>query len=791
MTTGEGDGPIVAVGTSESVLAGLVEEITRRVQRGEPVTDTFAHLEAAHRDEIRRLILALGGLADLRNVGVREVELPSATRDEQGRPTLGDFRVIREIGRGGSGVVYEAEQVPLGRSVALKVLTAAAELDRRAARRFELEAQVAGLLDHPRIVPVYAVGASGPTPYIAMRMIDGCSLAALVDDLRGESGPSSLAESDTSGTTPPPRSPRSGAFAREVARIGAQAAEALGYAHERGVTHRDIKPANLLLDGDGQLWVADFGMAAVRGDAGLTATGDLLGTVRYMSPEQATGRRAEVDHRTDIYSLGVTLYELLAVRPAVGGSDRQEILRRVVEEEPTPLRRLNPTVPVDLATVIAKAMAKSPAGRYATAQDLAEDLGRFLTGRPVAARPVGPTTRAWRWCRRNRPQAALVASLLAGLVGVAWGWAEAERRGRLLKIAAAEARKEAARFAAIDRLVVARARGEPATVPVADPEAEVTALLAIGKLYDGIGEYAKAEAHLRSALAILDRRADAPTPERLRVEARLGLTLGHLGRLDEAEPLLRGAYERARARPTTDPQGSLLATAAYAEYQTRREQFGEAERLIRICCDESRAAQPPDVVATLTFESRLADVLGKQKRYPEAAATYRHILGEAGRASIPDDQILLVTMVNLAQVEAELGEVEAAEGHFREAIGRSLRSFGPNHDLTLMARYNLAEVLQKTGRHGEAEPAFMDALAAFRARHGPEHPLTLNLEKEVAAYVFNRGRTDEAEALLRSCLANQRRILGADHADTRGTIDLLDQMIKLRRASVDRLTDHP
>ena len=184
-------------------------------------------------------------------------------------------------------------------------------------------------------------------------------------------------------------------YIRTVARLGCQAAEALGYAHDQGIVHRDIKPANLLLDARGDLWVADFGMAYVQGDPGLTLTGDLPGTLRYMSPEQALGKRALVDRRTDLFALGATLYELLALRPSVDGGDRQEMLHRIAEENPEPLRRLNPAVPVDLATIVAKLLSKDPANRYQTAWLLADDLNRFLEGCPIAARPVGPVTRVW------------------------------------------------------------------------------------------------------------------------------------------------------------------------------------------------------------------------------------------------------------------------------------------------------------------------------------------------------------------------------------------------------------
>src|SRR5262249_55841455 len=199
-----------------------------------------------------------------------------------------------------------------------------------------------------------------------------------------------------------------------VANLGVQAAEALEHAHQQGVIHRDVKPSNLMLDGRGHLWVTDFGLARVHGEPGQTQTGDVVGTLRYMSPEQALGRREQVDHRTDIYSLGCTLYELLTLQPAFPGCDRQEVLRRVIAEEPAAPRRLDRSVAAELEVIVLKAMAKAPEERYATAQELAEDLQRFLKDEPIRARRPTPWQLLRRWARRHR--AAVVATAVSAVV---------------------------------------------------------------------------------------------------------------------------------------------------------------------------------------------------------------------------------------------------------------------------------------------------------------------------------------------------------------------------------------
>ena len=348
---------------------------------------------------------------------------------------LGDFRLLREIGRGGMGVVYEAEQVSLRRRVALKLLPFAAALDPRQLQRFKNEALAAAHLRHENIVPVFAVGEDRGVHYYAMQFIDGRSLAALIAEMKlpdsfdprttgckptsGQNGslPSEMGSGIASAT--PVEIPRSTIDATSpaamlsterisgrqsyydwVASLGKQAALALEYAHSVGIVHRDIKPANLLLDPQGQLWVTDFGLAQVAGDSGLTMTGELLGTVRYASPEQLLGRRGVVDHRSDIYALGATLYELLTLAPIFDGRDRNELLRQIAQDEPRPPRMVHPTVPRELETIVLKALSKEPSERYSTARELADDLQRYRDHLPILARRPGLMERLWKLARR-------------------------------------------------------------------------------------------------------------------------------------------------------------------------------------------------------------------------------------------------------------------------------------------------------------------------------------------------------------------------------------------------------
>jgi WD40 repeat protein/serine/threonine protein kinase len=443
----------------------LIEGLANRIQAGEPVDlEACVRAHPGHAEQLRRLLPAVFALADLGRSAPRGEGPPlQGLGPTDALGTLGDFRLLREIGRGGMGIVYEAEQISLGRRVALKVLPFAAALDSRHLRRFKTEAQAAAHLSHPNVVPVHAVGCERGVHYYAMQLIDGRNLAAVIAELRRcagsgegtgralpEPGPESMptvpcttaareraAVRDESGTgLTPPSSPspgstlragplttrpdRPGDHYRTAARLAEQAALALEHAHETGIIHRDVKPANLLVDVRGNLWVADFGLASLHGGGGLTMSGDLLGTLRYMSPEQAAGGRILPDHRSDVYSLGVTLYELLTLRPAFPGVNRADLLRQLTEEDPPAPRRLDPKVPADLETIVLKAMAKSPADRYASAREMADDLRRFLDDLPIRAKRPSLRQVAAKWVRRHQTlvKAACVGALLAaaGLV---------------------------------------------------------------------------------------------------------------------------------------------------------------------------------------------------------------------------------------------------------------------------------------------------------------------------------------------------------------------------------------
>jgi tetratricopeptide (TPR) repeat protein len=446
------------VSSDPDPLLPLAEEFAARYRRGErPTPAEYADKHPELAERIRRVFPTLVVMEEFGSVG-GESTGPYGAVAGSAPARLGEYRILREVGRGGMGVVYEAVQESLGRHVALKVLQAHRFLSPMLLQRFEREAKAAARLHHTNIVPVYGVGEADGVHFYAMQFIQGQSVDGVLRELRRQRGGAAGDSADEptrktadaanavpnpsvadrlqsasfsggpapgvgsasaapSGGGPSPTTSSSELSGRSeaeyfhsVARIGVEAAEALAHAHAQGVLHRDIKPGNLLLDTQGTVWVTDFGLAKLEGSDDLTSDGEVPGTLRYVAPERFAG---PADARSDLYSLGLTLYELLTLRPAFDGATRAELIERILHAEPARPRSLARQLPRDLEAVILKAVAREPAERYQTAQELADDLRRFLEDLPVYARRSTPVQRLRKWVRRHQ---AVVATAAAGLI---------------------------------------------------------------------------------------------------------------------------------------------------------------------------------------------------------------------------------------------------------------------------------------------------------------------------------------------------------------------------------------
>lgn len=412
-------------------LEELAAEFTERCRRGErPAVDEYVSRHPELAADIRELFATIQQVEEIKEESTAWSGSSSAALTPA-PARIGDFRILRELGRGGMGIVYLAEQESLARRVAIKVLPQHWLFDARRRERFEREARTVAKLHHTNIIPVFGVGQQDGHAYYVMQYIHGVGLDSLFQKLYADSvapaagvtSGSSLEAFDFSRAAmgllqPPPgetggaQRPLTGRYWRSLAALMAQAADALAYAHSQGIVHRDIKPSNLLLDGDGILWIADFGLAKVVEQADITHAGDVVGTLRYMAPEQYAGQG---EPRSDVYSLGITLYELAILRPAFTGKQGISAAQAILQEPLWPAKRLCPRLPRDLDTIIATATAREPRHRYASAAELRDDLLRFVEDRPVAVRRVSARERLWRWSRRN-PAIAVSAGLALALL---------------------------------------------------------------------------------------------------------------------------------------------------------------------------------------------------------------------------------------------------------------------------------------------------------------------------------------------------------------------------------------
>jgi serine/threonine protein kinase len=671
---------------------------------------------------------------------------------------LGDFRILREVGRGGMGVVYEAEQLSLGRRVALKVLPFAATMDPRHLQRFQNEARAAASLEHPHIVPVYGVGCERGVHYYAMKFIDGLSLAEIIAGMNDESRmtnderltnnearraapdvPEGAAGTQVRHSTLGLLSSlgvRNSSFYRTVAEWGIQAAEALEHAHSLGIVHRDIKPANLLIENcplptahcQLNLWVTDFGLARTAADAGLTVTGDVLGTLRYMSPEQALAKHGLVDHRTDVYSLGVTLYELLTGKPAVNGRDREEILNAITLDEPSPPRTLDASIPAELETIVLKALEKNPTDRYATAQELADDFRRFLRHEPIRARRPSTLLQLRKWGQRHRIVVAsaavclfVVAVVLAISTLVIW---QKQRDTDAAYHAAEEQRREAD-----------KQRNE-AVASLKDAQAAVDQLL------------------YRVGTRTL---ADVPQMEPVRREV-LTDALGFYKRLLEREHAsaeLR--LQTARAWIHAGQVHLMLGDATQAEESTRQG-IAVAEELLQQKQGSSECQQ--ELAEGWIDLSTVHIQINQLAEAEKALKTAREILVNLVTET-PASEVCLVKLTricgDLGTVYARGGKLTLAEGCFREALlwGEQAMQVAPEnpfHQQRLATvEGNLGKVLDNLGQPEEGEKHLSQAVRfqekLVTRKPSPTHRACLaNLYRDVGLHQRKSSQLKEAAA---------------------------------------------
>lgn len=698
----------------------------------------------------------------------------AAARFEGVGSQIGPYRLMEVIGEGGFGTVFLAvQEQPVRRRVALKLIRLGMDTSQVVAR-FEAERQALAMMDHPNIARVYDAGAT-PTgrPFFVMELVEGVPITRWCDEHR--------------------------LTLRERLELFAPVLQAVQHAHSKGIIHRDVKPSNVLValqDGRPVPKVIDFGIAKAT-DARLTERTifteqrQLIGTPEYMSPEQAQMDSRDVDTRSDIYSLGVLLYELLTgttpfdarelrskafaemqrtirevdpPRPSTRLSEMRDSLPSVAANRSTEPARLSSTIRGELDWIVMKCLEKDRARRYQTAAALHADLLHYLADEPVSAAAPSRAYLLRKFARRHRlglsAAGAVLAVLLIGLIAAAWGFIEARRE----RDAAIDARNDA---------VDARNQAEAARAAEAEArEYEKQTDIFLRDMFESI-EPARAQGQqvlVRDVLDAATRRLDAQPPTHPIVEASLRYTFGraysNLGLLDIARPQLERAVEIYRAQRGADYIGTGKALSMLGEIYLQQGQFELAERTYREAADLHLRRAGPDDQETIYAQNQVAEVLNRRGDVAGADAILSELLPRVRKVKGADSDDVIVVLDTLAYLRSQQGRYAEAEQFYREGLASAGRAHGPDHPANIVLSGNLGNLLRQTGRFDEAITLLAESREAAERIFGPEHSDTLAAGNNLGLMLQAAGRLDEARTVFEQTLELRRRILGEEHPAT-------------------------
>ena len=669
------------------------------------------------------------------------------------------------VGSGGMGEVFKAWDPDLERHIALKYLR---HDDPVLVERLLREARAQARIDHPSVAKVYEVGDDDGRPFIAMEYIDGPPLDEAARPLSTE----------------------------QKVLLVRQVADAVQAAHSAGLIHRDLKPANILvtdISGEPHPYVLDFGIARIEEVSGLTMTGQVMGTPGYLSPEQARGDLGAVDRRTDVFSLGVILYELLGgARPFAGDSD-VEILVSLIESEPEPLRKRTPDIPRDLETIVMTCLEKDPDRRYPSARALADDLGRFLEGEPVAARAIGWRERLARRARKHPWTAAAVAAALLASAALAivavGGWikytSDLKRERNVALAAQADAERNAREATEVTNFLVSVFEGSDPEImrggsvtarelldtgadriqsAFADqPVVQVRLMRTLGNIYRKLALYEPAEELLLEAVAIGETAGGGGTDELATALDQLGILFAVQGRYDEAESSFQRSLSIRETAYGSDAGELLTSLDKLGNLYAIQGRYDEAEPLFRRALEVRERELGPDAEPVAFSLGNLGILLMRQGRYGEAETSLRRAL-EIQRSVLADnDPKISRTLNNLGTVLQEQQRGPEAEAVYREALAIDEVVFGPDHPTVAMELTNLASSLMDQGRFEEAEPVILRAVEIRERSFGRDHPEVANSLNTLGNLYRRTGRFDEAETALLEAQSTWKATLGPDH----------------------------
>ncbi len=714
-------------GRSDVAVELINQEVILRQLRGEaPRPSDYAAEFPELAESVERLFEVHGLATDaLESTDDTMEQSPIARASATGPPgarlpEVPGYEVESFLGRGGMGVVYLARHQGLNRKVALKRLQESRQEDPGHVARFRREAAAAARCQHPNLVQIHDIGEHAGELYLALEYVAGGHLGRAL-----------------AGEPQPPR---------KAAELVETLARAIDHAHAQGVIHRDLKPANVLLTPDGQPKITDFGLAKLRGSTTDTEVGTVVGTLAYMAPEQVQARSGDIGPRTDIHALGAILYEALTGRPPYRAETPERILHAILSEEVMPPSARQPGVPRDLEAICLKCLEKEPARRYETAADLAEDLRRFLNGRPTAARPASPAERLVRWCRRNRWAAAAIASLLSLTMLSAW---QAVRATVAERAAVDEAANALAlvRFIREDLLAQASVYGQLRLGLRPNPSLMMRTALD------------------RAAETLGDRFARQP-----RLEASIRRTIGEsyqgLGLFPQALVNLRRAIDLCRRTLGDGHPDTLVARVALGRLYTADMKFAEAEPLLLAAMKGLEQARGTDHPDTLDAVGALAELSLLQGSLSEAEGFYESLRRTFLRTRGADDPETLAAASGLALVRAHRRDSEQARELMSSTLARLVQTLGDDHPRTLAARVELAWVQELLGNRAEAEGILEDVRAREKRILGRRHPDTLHC-MALLGYLYAIDKAfDKAEPTLLEALEGCRAALDANHGAT-------------------------
>jgi serine/threonine protein kinase/Tfp pilus assembly protein PilF len=697
---------------------------------------------------------------------------------ESGAAVAG-YTILELIGQGGMGAVYKARQLATAREVALKLIRPGL-MNRELIRRFELEAEYLARLDHDGIATIHDAGVAqtplGRQPYFAMEYVRGRPLDEYV------------------------RAHGAALKLRQRVELYTRICQAVQHAHSRGIVHRDLKPDNILVDADGQPKIIDFGVArATESDASTAAaatansqSGQVIGTVPYMAPEQIRGQTREIGHATDVYALGVIGFELFTgtMPYRVTGVPTYVAAKAICEDEPTRLESINRELRGDIATIVGKALEKDKSRRYPTAAELAGDVKRYLDYQPITARPPSAWYRLAKFVRRNKVAvgaATLVfIALTVGVIGATVGLMGEARQRAIAQAEAKNAKDEAAKLEAVnsflaDMLTAAdpdRMLGERVTVLQAlevaieklregslrqQPLVAASIQTAIGSALGSLGRFKESEAMLREALSTTERLLPANHRDVARSAEQLGHTLWMQSKSDEAEALQRRVLEIARTATPRDDRDIGQSLVNLGSTLHERGKYPEAESVLREGLALYRRSLPAEEAAIAHCLNNLGLLFKDSGKHVEAERALREALDLRQKILPAGHRLIATSANNLAQVLQEQARFEDAEKLFRLALEVHRQVLPQGHPRIGASLNNLAVVLQAQKRFAESEPLYQEALEILTESFGADHLNTATCKSCLAWLLRERGVTDRAEVLYREVLATYRAKLPANH----------------------------